>query len=358
MKALFFLNSFAGGGAERVCLNLAEQLYKQGIESEFVTIFDSEPDYDLPHYIRVLSLEIKDKPLECMEIVKKVPKVNAFVSGKDYVLITAHIQPSQFLASLTLIRKKCLYVMHIGRHKADGYSSLPERIILRFFLKGKKVVAVSNGIKNELIDEYGINIKNIVTIYNPCAVEKLRANTRVASVSKRPYILFMGRLEEQKNPLLVLELFFKGCFYDRYDLIYLGKGSLEEKLRDQIINYNLSDKVYLLGFQKNPKEWLVNASLLLSCSSQEGFPMNLVEALLCGTPVVAADCPYGPNEILIDELSQFLIDPEHDFDHSIAVITSALEDYPAITEKYYKKLDDALVTEKYLSTWQSCFGKF
>ena len=86
--------------------------------------------------------------------------------------------------------------------------------------------------------------------------------------------------------------------------------------------------------------------------------MNLVEALLCGTPVVAADCPYGPNEILTDELSRFLIDPEHDFEHSIIVIASALEDYPVITEKYYEKFDDKLATNNYLNTWKLCFGEF
>ena len=272
MKALFFLNSFAGGGAERVCLNLAEQLYRQGIESEFVTIFDSEPEYDLPNYIRVLPLEIEDKFLECLQIVKKIPKVNAFISGKEYVLITAHVQPSQFLAALTLVRKKCLYVMHISRHKAHEHSSLLSRIILRFFLRRKKIVAVSNGVKNELINEYGIDRDDIITIYNPCAVEKLK--TKFVSTCERPYILFMGRLEEQKNPLLALELYHKGHFYDKYDLIYLGKGSLEERLRDRIRDYSLCEKVYLMGFQKDPRQWLVNASLLLSCSRQGGFTLR------------------------------------------------------------------------------------
>ncbi len=66
MKALFFLNSFAGGGAERVCLNLAKQLYKCNIESEFITIYNKEPDYDIPNYVHVFSLEIEDRPGECV----------------------------------------------------------------------------------------------------------------------------------------------------------------------------------------------------------------------------------------------------------------------------------------------------
>ena len=81
----------------------------------------------------------------------------------------------------------------------------------------------------------------------------------------------------------------------------------------------------LKGFQRKPIKWLVNASLLLSCSRQEGLPLNLVEALICGTPVVASDCPYGPNEILTGELSAYLISPEEDPDASVAVMWSALK---------------------------------
>lgn len=354
MKALFFLNSFAGGGAERVCLNLAEQLYKRGIESEFITIFDNEPDYDIPDYIHIFSLGIKDKILECLEIIKRIPKVNAYISGKEYVLITAHVQPSQFLASLTTVGKTCLYVMHGSRHRDNEFSTLSERVCLRAFLKGRKIITVSEGVRRELIDEYRIRPMDILTIYNPCVADKRKLRKKQLP-DNRPYILFIGRLEEEKNPLLALELYYKGCFYNKYDLIYLGKGSLEEKLRKRIKEYNLCNQVFVLGFQKNPEQWLVKASLLLSCSKQEGFPMNLAEALLCGIPVVAADCPYGPNEILIDELSKFLIDPEHEFEKSIAVVSTALEKYPEITEKYYKRFNSTVAVQSYLSTWNSCF---
>ena len=81
MRALFFLNSFAGGGAEKVCLNLAKQLYKQNIKSDFIIIFDEKPNYDIPKYIKVFSLEIEDKPLECIKIVKqvKLPNVTGYI---------------------------------------------------------------------------------------------------------------------------------------------------------------------------------------------------------------------------------------------------------------------------------------
>ena len=107
----------------------------------------------------------------------------------------------------------------------------------------------------------------------------------------------MGRLEEPKNPLRILELYCKGGFCKKYDLVFLGKGSLMDDIAKMVDGCNLREYVFLAGFQEDTVSWLENASLLLSCSRREGLPMNLIEALMCGTPVVAADCPYGPNEI-------------------------------------------------------------
>lgn len=356
MKALFFVNSFVGGGAERVCMNLARQLYKFGIESDFITIYDRKPDYEIPYYIHIFCLGIEDSYRGLWNIAKAVPKVNTFLADKEYVLITAHVQPSQRLASMTKIGSKCLYVMHKSRHRADESSSWKERMLLRLFLMGKKVVTVSRGIEDELKKEYGISAKNMTTIYNPCGMAVLNGKPEWVSPHIRPYILFMGRLVEQKNPLLALELYYKGRFYERYDLIYLGKGSLEESLNRKIADCGMQNHVFLMGFQKNPEIWLTNAVLLLSCSRQEGLPMNLIEALVCGTPVVAADCPYGPNEILIDELAEYLIYPEKNPDQSISVIASALKKYPEITEKYYNKFNDELIAKTYLEEWQDKFG--
>ena len=349
------MNSFSGGGAERVCLNLARQLHEFGIESDFVTIYNKKPGYDIPGYIHFFSLGIEDKPLACFRIMKAIPKVNRFIFGKEYVLITAHVQPSHFLASISKVRKECLYVIHMSSHRVEESRSWVYRMSLKLFLKGKRIVTVSKGIEGELVKEYGILPENITTIYNPCGTV-LKSKPELSSPHIRPYILTMGRLVEQKNPLLILELYNKGRFYNSYDLIYLGKGSLEQNLMDRITEYHLENHVFLAGFQKNPEQWLRNAALLLSCSRQEGFPMNLVEALICGTPVVAADCPYGPKEILTGELARFLIHPEKNFSESISVISDALDSYPEITEKYYENFDDELITWTYLQTWKDAFG--
>lgn len=360
MKALFFLNSFAGGGAERVCLNLARQLHKLGFDSEFITIYDSEFDYEIPDYIDIFPIGIDAKApsfVTFFNIIRSMSKVNNFISGKKYVLISAHLQPAYLLASLTKVRKKTLYVIHSRWHQAKERKSWLYIIGLRLLLGSRKIVAVSRGLEEELVHKYKIKSKNIRTIYNPCAVSewKSKSQSRLTHLHPRPYILVMGRIVEEKNPLLILDLYYKGKFYKNYDLIYLGRGNLESNLKHKVEVYKLQNNVFMPGFQMNPEQWLKNASLLLACSKSEGFSMNLVEALICGIPVVASDCPFGPREILIDDLSNYLINPEKKQLESISTIASALKSYPQITEKYYEKFDDELIVRTYLDEWSKWF---
>lgn len=84
--------------------------------------------------------------------------------------------------------------------------------------------------------------------------------------------------------------------------------------------------------------------------------MNLAEALICGTPAVACDCPHGPKEIMTGELARYLIKPGAGSRESIMIISSALEAYPEITETYYDQFDSGLILRTYLEVWKHSFA--
>jgi len=83
-------------------------------------------------------------------------------------------------------------------------------------------------------------------------------------------------------------------------LIILGEGTERQMLENKINELGLSEVVELPGFVNNPFAYLNQASLFVLSSNFEGLPTVLIEALACGTPVVATRCPSGPREILED----------------------------------------------------------
>jgi glycosyltransferase involved in cell wall biosynthesis len=81
-------------------------------------------------------------------------------------------------------------------------------------------------------------------------------------------------------------------------LIVLGEGPHRYRLEELARELGIAEDVHLPGFVKNPYAYLRDAALFALSSDFEGFAVVLIEALACGCPVVATDCPSGPSEIL------------------------------------------------------------
>jgi glycosyltransferase involved in cell wall biosynthesis len=88
----------------------------------------------------------------------------------------------------------------------------------------------------------------------------------------------------------------------------LGTGPLESSLRGLASSLGIADRVRFLGFKKNPYPYMRSADCFVLSSAWEGFGNVLVEAMICGTPVVATRCSFGPEEIIDDRHSGLLVD--------------------------------------------------
>jgi glycosyltransferase involved in cell wall biosynthesis len=106
-----------------------------------------------------------------------------------------------------------------------------------------------------------------------------------------------------------------------------GEGPLHGPLQRPIDDLGLARRVTLTGFVADPFAMLGRASLAVSSSRYEGFGNAIVEALACGTPVVATDCPFGPREILADGRYGALV-PTGDPDALADAIVQALAATP------------------------------
>jgi glycosyltransferase involved in cell wall biosynthesis len=110
--------------------------------------------------------------------------------------------------------------------------------------------------------------------------------------------LSAGRLVAKKQYGVLLEAFAQLRAQRSARLVILGDGPERGRIEQRARQLGVSDDVRLLGWCENPYPYLQRAAVFAMTSNREGFGNVLVEALRCGCPVVATDCPSGPGEIL------------------------------------------------------------
>ena len=153
---------------------------------------------------------------------------------------------------------------------------------------------------------YKVPTKNLHTIYVPFDLDaiaqagQLPILDNLSHIFSRPTIVAVGRLTKQKRFDIAIQSFFH--LHQNYNidanLLILGDGELRPQLEEQVQSLNLQERVFLPGFVENPHAYIKRSQVFLLSSDYEGLPRVLIEALALACPVVATDCPSGPNEIL------------------------------------------------------------
>jgi glycosyltransferase involved in cell wall biosynthesis len=164
-----------------------------------------------------------------------------------------------------------------------------------------QVIGISRGSADDLIELLYVPEKQIVVIHNPID------SGRVSELASRPsneakrggaFILGAGRLEPEKDFPTLMRAFARVRRSRQVDLTILGEGKERGRLELLAKELGVQDAVSMPGFTNNPFAYMKASSTFVMSSKREGFGNVLVEAMACGTPVVATDCQSGPGEIL------------------------------------------------------------
>jgi glycosyltransferase involved in cell wall biosynthesis len=184
-----------------------------------------------------------------------------------------------------------------------------------WLFSNRRVVCISRGAQlsfMDLIKTYNIPCNSISTISNPNNYEEIRekASALDANITyhESPYILGLGRLVGGKNfPLLIDAYHYaRNNFGVTHDLVIVGDGREKAAIESKIKKLGLENCIFLKGKQSNPFPWYKHADVFVLSSKSEGLGMVLIEALACGTPVVATNCPGGVSDIMRGQLSDYL----------------------------------------------------
>ncbi|MDM7325236.1 MAG: glycosyltransferase [Thermus sp.] len=307
MKIALFLPSLEGGGAERVNLLLAQGLKERGAEVDLVLARAKGPYLSgVPSGVRVVDLKAPRTLFSLPPLVAylKREKPGALFSSLTHANLIA-----LWAKGLARVPTRVFVAEHTPlRASQSGAVPLRERVARALlgwvYPKAQGVVAVSQGLSEELVEVFRVPRDKVRVIYNPVVGPELfrKAEENIPhpwfEPGQPPVFLGVGRLSKEKNFPLLLRAFARVKERVPSRLLILGEGQERGPLETLIRELGLSEHVALPGFVSNPYSFMRKAAALVLSSRYEALPTVLIEAMALGTPLVATDCPFGPREIL------------------------------------------------------------
>lgn len=323
-KILLISPDFGYGGAERSIASLS-LLLAPHYELHFVVFNEQiKPAYSFAGQLHSLGVAGSEHAFGKMAAfrtrvsrLKKIKKeVNphasiSFLEGSDYVNILSG-GPGKIILSLRGSKKH--------DRNISGLLGFARKHILipRLYRKADWIVSVAQGILNELDEEFHLprRVRRIVipNHYDMALLQQKAAQPLTDDWMKffHNHIVFIavGRLAREKGFHKLAAVFGEvRKQHNSVKLVIVGSGEFEKEIHNtlasQHVTFSPSDHpvdfncdVIFTGYQPDPIRWISKARFFVLSSFTEGFPNVLIEAMIAGTPVIAADCPYGPAEIL------------------------------------------------------------
>jgi glycosyltransferase involved in cell wall biosynthesis len=207
--------------------------------------------------------------------------------------------------SLVLNEGSCISYK-VKEHAEHPFISRADTVARLLYPLASGVVCASEGVQLDLRDKVGISPSRLETIVipNPIDLDRVRrlADAPLSVEPPRaPLVIALGRLAQQKNPLLLLRAFAGHRLAGNAGVLaFVGDGPLRCELERQASRLGVRDDVVFTGWLSNPYPYLRRADLLVLPSEEEGFGLVLVEAMALGVAVVATDCPGGVRSVLGD----------------------------------------------------------
>ena len=353
--ALLIINCLQGGGAERSVLTLGQGFYELGYEVHLLR-FKPLVEYDLnPNLIYHL---IPFKPYKL--IPGNIVRHKLFAKKVDDYVIKNIGQPDIVLSNLerpdrVMTHSQLDNVLHVIRNTVSKEFKIPENASdsnpkikdLKQIYGNHPCVCISKGVEEDLKRILGNSIKT-TTIYNPFD-KSLIKELAATPISESFYKNYKSNHNKTENIDLLQEILQSGKYsvhvgsfkYQKahdvllkayaqtkqiYPLVLVGQGKLFNETVELAKSLGLENKVFFLGFQKNPYPFIKNARMMVLSSRFEGFGRVIAESLALGTPVISTDCPSGPRELL--PLENLV--PVDDVNALSAKIDSALENFSNI----------------------------
>ena len=305
-NVLILTQTLSEGGAEKLAANLSLGL-AESANVILVTYKRLENEY-LYSGTRIDLDAVGTNPLSrilCM--VKRIHKVRKIKRQYDVDFAVSYVPSADYVNIFSRHNKTEKIIIDVVSNMTLAFPGGLSRVFRKYVIKkADYVVTVSEGVRADLIENFGVNTEKSQTIYNSCDIrtigkicEEDREYEEIKSSLPEKFIASMGSFRHPKGHWhLIKAFYFIKDVLPNISLVILGDGIYRNQYIELIEKLDLKERVFLPGFINPPHSVIAHADAFVFSSLFEGFGNALIEAMVCNVPIVSADCLYGPREVL------------------------------------------------------------
>jgi glycosyltransferase involved in cell wall biosynthesis len=346
IKIGFFIPSLTSGGAERIMAYLSQEIDRNRFDTTLIVIgSEKEARYEVIG-TRTLFLN-KDR------VLLSIPRLFRVLSKEKFDVTMSAIRHmnalmgflSIFFPKTKFIGREVNVMSVLDKYKEPNDREYPHFVYRYSYKHLDAIVCQSRDMLNDLSIEFPKYKSKYRLINNPITTGFQPKKNK--TTSSPPYkFITVASLEPRKGHDRIL----RGLATLNLDFEYtiIGKGSLEEKIKQNANELGLDDKIRHIPFTSEVKKHLEESHIFIQGSYVEGFPNALLESCAVGTPIIAFNAPGGIDEIVEKGVNGYIVENENELKESIELILGSDEFIPEkVSRSVFEKYHSSIIVSKY-----------
>lgn len=288
INILQIIDSLAIGGAERVSVNIANNISENKEFNSFLCV--TRDDGPLKEFLESNVNQINLHKKSSLDI-KSLIKLIKYIKNNNIQILHAH-SSSFFIATIAKLFTNTKVVWHLHYGKMQKNNKIKLFIMKLFSCKIDYIFTVNNDLNSWAKKNFYVENKKIKYIKNYPDAKKENTDIKLPGV-KNKRIVSLANLRYQKNHINLLNA-FKLCLEQGLDwhLLLVGKDykdAYSSNLKDFISKNKLEKNIHILGLRNDSFNILTESSIGVVSSKIEGLPVSLLEYGLAKLAVVSTN---------------------------------------------------------------------